>query len=83
MFPYLKPWLKDVASLLSGSGENFKEIKGYVKSLHETLNSTDSRGFIDSFLIHKQNTEVTPLMMELVLWNMYSILRRFRQQTAM
>ena len=58
MFPWLKPWLKDVARVMKNVGENLKEMRGCIKNLQETLNPQDSRGFVDSFLIYQQNAEV-------------------------
>ncbi|XP_031420559.1 cytochrome P450 2K1-like [Clupea harengus] len=57
MFPWLKPWLKDVARVMKNVGENLKEMRGCIKNLQETLNPQDSRGFVDSFLTYQQNAE--------------------------
>ncbi|KAG5280383.1 hypothetical protein AALO_G00088480 [Alosa alosa] len=57
LFPWLKPWLKDVVHVMKNVGENIKEMQGYIRNLQDTLNPQDSRGFVDSFLIRQQNTE--------------------------
>ncbi|KPP60109.1 cytochrome P450 2K1-like, partial [Scleropages formosus] len=53
MFPWLGPFMKDWQDLLKNIKSNTHHIEGMVKKLHETLNSKDSRCFVDSFLIQQ------------------------------
>ncbi|XP_043090076.1 cytochrome P450 2K1 isoform X2 [Puntigrus tetrazona] len=55
MYPALGPWIKTWRLLMENLQSIRSEIKELVNGLQETLNPLDSRGFIDSFLIHKQS----------------------------
>ncbi|XP_016381157.1 cytochrome P450 2K16 [Sinocyclocheilus rhinocerous] len=57
MFPFLSPWLKNLKLIMNNLALDIKEISELVSSLHQTLNSQDLRGFVDSFLIRMQNAE--------------------------
>ncbi|XP_010866620.2 cytochrome P450 2K1 isoform X1 [Esox lucius] len=54
MFPRLGPWLKNWRSIMNNVEINKKELKELVQGLRETLNPQMCRGFVDSFLIRKQ-----------------------------
>uniref|UniRef100_A0A9J7X030 Cytochrome P450, family 2, subfamily K, polypeptide16 n=1 Tax=Cyprinus carpio carpio TaxID=630221 RepID=A0A9J7X030_CYPCA len=57
-FPFLGPWLKNLKLIMNNLALDIKEISELVSSLHQTLNSQDLRGFVDSFLVRMQNAEV-------------------------
>uniref|UniRef100_A0A9J8BZ86 Cytochrome P450, family 2, subfamily K, polypeptide16 n=2 Tax=Cyprinus carpio TaxID=7962 RepID=A0A9J8BZ86_CYPCA len=57
MFPFLGPWLKNLKLIMNNLALDIKEISELVSSLHQTLNSQDLRGFVDSFLVRMQNAE--------------------------
>ncbi|XP_058627596.1 cytochrome P450 2K1-like [Onychostoma macrolepis] len=57
MCPILGPWMKTWRLLMENVESIRREIKELVNVLQETLNPLDSRGFIDSFLIHKANVQ--------------------------
>ncbi|XP_016091433.1 cytochrome P450 2K1-like [Sinocyclocheilus grahami] len=57
MCPFLGPWMKTWRLLMENVESFRREIKELVNVLQETLNPLDSRGFIDSFLIHKQSIQ--------------------------
>uniref|UniRef100_A0A8C2JYF7 Cytochrome P450, family 2, subfamily K, polypeptide16 n=1 Tax=Cyprinus carpio TaxID=7962 RepID=A0A8C2JYF7_CYPCA len=50
-FPFLGPWLKNLKLIMNNLALDIKEISELVSSLHQTLNSQDLRGFVDSFLV--------------------------------
>lgn len=57
MCPALGPWMKTWRLVMKSRESLRREIKELVYILQETLNPLESRGFIDSFLIHKQSTQ--------------------------
>ncbi|XP_063077126.1 cytochrome P450 2K1-like isoform X2 [Engraulis encrasicolus] len=54
MFPWLKPLIRNVAVIQKSTTANLEEIQSYTNNLRKTLNTQDSRCFIDSFLINQQ-----------------------------
>lgn len=59
MFPWLKPWVKNLKLMLKNQQIQVEEMKRIIRDLQETLNPQDPRGFIDSFLVRKQIAEVS------------------------
>lgn len=59
MFPWLKPWVKNLKQMLKNSEVHVKEMKRIINGLQETLNPQELRGFVDSFLVRKQSAEVS------------------------
>ncbi|KAL2101312.1 hypothetical protein ACEWY4_003073 [Coilia grayii] len=57
MFPRLKPWVKSLQRILRNNEVQKEEMKRIISALQETLNPQDLRGFVDSFLVRKQNAE--------------------------
>ncbi|XP_031420565.1 cytochrome P450 2K1-like isoform X1 [Clupea harengus] len=57
MFPWLKPWVKNLKQMLKNSEVHVKEMKRIINGLQETLNPQELRGFVDSFLVRKQSAE--------------------------
>ncbi|KAK3552877.1 hypothetical protein QTP86_024783 [Hemibagrus guttatus] len=57
MFPWLGYRLKDLKLLLINRHQILKQIKELVANLEETLNLEETRGLVDSFLIHKKKAE--------------------------
>ncbi|XP_029574380.1 cytochrome P450 2K1 [Salmo trutta] len=57
MFPWLGPLVKNKRLIIKNIADNKEEMKELVKGLKETLNPQMCRGFVDSFLVQKQNLE--------------------------
>ncbi|XP_030576985.1 cytochrome P450 2K1-like isoform X2 [Archocentrus centrarchus] len=57
MFPLLFKWIRDRKELLQISVINVKQNLAIFDRLKETLNPQMCRGFVDAFLVHKQNLE--------------------------
>ncbi|XP_036446009.1 cytochrome P450 2K1-like isoform X2 [Colossoma macropomum] len=57
MFPWLRFCLKNWKRIMSNCEQNIKEIKVLKDGLQETLNSQESRGLVDCFLVRKQYAE--------------------------
>ncbi|KAI2666857.1 Cytochrome P450 2K1 [Labeo rohita] len=57
IFPWLGLFLKNKKNVLNNILQNRQQMMKLINALQETLNPHDSRGFVDSFLIRKQNDE--------------------------
>ncbi|XP_063045933.1 cytochrome P450 2K1-like [Engraulis encrasicolus] len=57
MFPRLKPWVKNLQQMLKNNEVHVEEMKRIIRGLQETLNPQEPRGFVDSFLVRKQDAE--------------------------
>ncbi|XP_052410827.1 cytochrome P450 2K1-like isoform X2 [Carassius gibelio] len=57
IFPWLGPFLNSKRIIMRNLKKNRAEIVKLITGLQETLNPHDQRGFVDSFLIHKQSDE--------------------------
>ncbi|TRY96430.1 hypothetical protein DNTS_021460 [Danionella cerebrum] len=57
IFPWLGPFLKNKQIVVENIIQTKAHITKLIDSLLETLNPGDHRGFVDSFLIRKQNDE--------------------------
>uniref|UniRef100_A0A8C1MRH2 Cytochrome P450 2K1-like n=1 Tax=Cyprinus carpio TaxID=7962 RepID=A0A8C1MRH2_CYPCA len=57
IFPWLGPFLNSKRIIMRNLMKNRAEIVKLITGLQETLNPHDRRGFVDSFLIHKQSVE--------------------------
>ncbi|XP_059414953.1 cytochrome P450 2K1-like [Carassius carassius] len=55
IFPWLGPLLKNKRIFVKNIIQNREQVMKLIKALLETLNPVDRRGFVDSFLIRKQN----------------------------
>ncbi|XP_052409439.1 cytochrome P450 2K1-like [Carassius gibelio] len=55
IFPWLGPFLKGKRIIVKNMIQNREQVMKLTKALLETLNPQDRRGFVDSFLIRKQN----------------------------
>lgn len=52
------PFLKSKRILLANGEKNKNQVRELVSNLQETLNPQECRGFVDCFLLRKQNDEV-------------------------
>ncbi|XP_076838189.1 cytochrome P450 2K1-like [Brachyhypopomus gauderio] len=57
IFPWIGPFLRTRRIILSNMKKNRERVHELVSQLQETLNPAERRGFIDSFLLRKQNDE--------------------------
>uniref|UniRef100_G3PBC8 Uncharacterized protein n=1 Tax=Gasterosteus aculeatus aculeatus TaxID=481459 RepID=G3PBC8_GASAC len=57
MYPLIFQWVSNRMRLKRNVAENRKQIKQLIGNLQETLNVQMCRGFVDSFLAHKQKLE--------------------------
>ncbi|KAM8844043.1 cytochrome P450 2K1-like [Spinachia spinachia] len=57
MYPWIFQWANNRMRFKRNVAENRKHIKGLIGRLQETLNVEMCRGFVDSFLAHKQKLE--------------------------
>ncbi|KAI5619047.1 cytochrome P450 2K1-like [Silurus asotus] len=57
ILPWLGPFLKNRRTLRMNAEKNKKQVCELVSGLQETLNPDERRGFVDSFLLRKQNDE--------------------------
>ncbi|XP_068575143.1 cytochrome P450 2K1-like isoform X2 [Cebidichthys violaceus] len=57
LYPWIFQWVSNRMRLRKNVAENRKQIKQLIGRLQETLNSQMCRGFVDSFLAHKQKLE--------------------------
>ncbi|XP_073713849.1 cytochrome P450 2K1-like [Misgurnus anguillicaudatus] len=57
MLPWLGPWIKNWRTLMKNLELDIKEISDLVESSRQTLNPQNLRGFVDSFLLHRQTLE--------------------------
>ncbi|KAL1278819.1 hypothetical protein QQF64_025492 [Cirrhinus molitorella] len=57
IFPWLGPFLKNKRIIVKNMVQNRQQMMKLISALQETLNPHDRRGFVDSFLIRKQNDE--------------------------
>ncbi|XP_068575138.1 cytochrome P450 2K1-like [Cebidichthys violaceus] len=57
LYPWIFQWVSNRMRLRKNVAENRKQIKQLIGRLQETLNSQMCRGFVDSFLEHKQKLE--------------------------
>ncbi|XP_054464211.1 cytochrome P450 2K1-like isoform X1 [Anoplopoma fimbria] len=57
IYPWIFQWVRNRMRLRKNVAENQKQIKQLIGRLQETLNDQIRRGFVDSFLAHKQNLE--------------------------
>uniref|UniRef100_A0A8C1SZS5 Cytochrome P450 2K1-like n=1 Tax=Cyprinus carpio TaxID=7962 RepID=A0A8C1SZS5_CYPCA len=55
IFPWLGPLLKDKRIIVKNMIQNREQVMKLIKTLQEALNPQDRRGFVDAFLIRKQN----------------------------
>ncbi|XP_043090083.1 cytochrome P450 2K1-like [Puntigrus tetrazona] len=55
--PWLGPFIKNKKTILNNTLKSRQHMKKLINGLQDTLNPHDSRGFVDSFLIRKQNDE--------------------------
>ncbi|KTG03682.1 hypothetical protein cypCar_00040789 [Cyprinus carpio] len=62
IFPWLGPFLNSKRIIMRNLMKNRAEIVKLITGLQETLNPHDRRGFVDSFLIHKQSVEGTTVV---------------------
>uniref|UniRef100_A0A673MYL8 Cytochrome P450 2K1-like n=2 Tax=Sinocyclocheilus rhinocerous TaxID=307959 RepID=A0A673MYL8_9TELE len=58
-FPWLGPLLKSKRIIVKNIIQNREQMMKLIKALQETLNPHDRRGFVDSFLIRKQNDVIS------------------------
>lgn len=61
MFPWLGPFLKNWRDAMKNVEANREDIKSLIADLKETLNPEMCRCFVDAFLSHKLNVEVSCL----------------------
>ncbi|XP_041942717.1 cytochrome P450 2K1-like isoform X2 [Alosa sapidissima] len=57
MFPWLKPWVRNLKQILMNAEVHEEEMKRIIRDLQDTLNPQELRGFVDSFLVRKQSAE--------------------------
>ncbi|KAM6913472.1 cytochrome P450 2K1-like [Lycodopsis pacificus] len=57
IYPWIFQWVSNKMRLRKNVAENRKQIKQLIGRLQETLNAQMCRGFVDSFLAHKQKIE--------------------------
>uniref|UniRef100_A0A8C1M6W7 Cytochrome P450, family 2, subfamily K, polypeptide 22 n=1 Tax=Cyprinus carpio TaxID=7962 RepID=A0A8C1M6W7_CYPCA len=55
IFPWLGPLLKNKRLFVKNMIQNREQVMKLIKTLQEALNQQDRRGFVDAFLIRKQN----------------------------
>uniref|UniRef100_A0A671SIW7 Cytochrome P450 2K1-like n=1 Tax=Sinocyclocheilus anshuiensis TaxID=1608454 RepID=A0A671SIW7_9TELE len=58
-FPWLGPLLKSKRIIVKNIIQSREQMMKLIKALQETLNPHDRRGFVDSFLIRKQNDVIS------------------------
>ncbi|TSK87603.1 ATP-binding cassette sub-family A member 3 [Bagarius yarrelli] len=59
ILPWIGPILKSKRTLDTNTEKNKKQVRQLVRVLQETLRAGEHRGFVDSFLLRKQNDEQT------------------------
>ncbi|XP_034018287.1 cytochrome P450 2K4-like [Thalassophryne amazonica] len=57
VLPWIGKWFSDVKELFKLAASNKKQSLKFINCLKETLNPKICRGFVDAFLVHKQNLE--------------------------
>ncbi|XP_074513471.1 cytochrome P450 2K1-like [Sebastes fasciatus] len=57
MFPWMFKWVTNRMRIRKNVADNRKQIKLLIGRLQETLNAQMCRGYVDSFLVHKQKLE--------------------------
>ncbi|TNN68834.1 Cytochrome P450 2K1 [Liparis tanakae] len=57
LYPRIFHWASNRMRLVKNIAENQKQIRHLIEQSHETLNAQMCRGFVDSFLAHKQKLE--------------------------
>ncbi|XP_042559174.1 cytochrome P450 2K3-like [Clupea harengus] len=55
LFPSIGPWVKNRRRLVQNSRENMAEMKSLIAGLRTSLDPSDCRGFVDSFLVRGQS----------------------------
>lgn len=62
MFPWITKWVSNRTQLKESAAANRQQIMRLIRHLQETLNAQVCRGFVDSFLVHKQKLEDSGIM---------------------
>ncbi|XP_049925508.1 cytochrome P450 2K1-like [Epinephelus moara] len=62
MFPWMTKWVSNRARLRKSAADNREQIKRLIKHSQQTLNVQMCRGFVDSYLAHKQKLEDSGIM---------------------